>query len=129
MSDYNSPTQQLAMVFSLLGQPARLQILLAIGSNHACVCHLEAMLGFRQAYISQQLMGLRKAGLVETERSGKNIFYHLRDPRWLDLIRQAAENLNVELPDYIMPEIPNCVYRCSSENLLKSSTKSFFEKD
>ena len=42
-----------------------LEILLAIGAGEACVCHLEAVLGYRQAYISQQLMALREAGLLD----------------------------------------------------------------
>ena len=44
-----------------ISKPARIQILLAIGEDEACVCHLEAVLGYRQAYISQQLMALREA--------------------------------------------------------------------
>lgn len=81
---------RVANLFHLLGQPGRLMILLVIGEFEACVCHLEAVLGFRQAYISQQLMVLREAGLVETRRDGRNIFYCLSDPRLLEVIRQTA---------------------------------------
>ncbi len=48
-------------IFRQLSQPSRIEILLAIGEGEACVCHLEAKLGMRQAYISQHLMALRDA--------------------------------------------------------------------
>ena len=73
-----------------IGQPVRVQILFIIGAREACVCHLEAALGLRQASISQHLMVLRKAGLVTAQREGRNIFYHLAHPETLDILRQAA---------------------------------------
>ena len=73
-----------------LSKPARIQILLAIGGGEACVCHLEAALGYRQAYISQHLMALREAGILETRREGRFVFYRLADMRILDLIRKAG---------------------------------------
>ena len=35
--------ESIAKVFRLLGQPARLQILLIITQEEACVCHIEAV--------------------------------------------------------------------------------------
>ena len=82
--------KDIADLLRVLGQPERLSILLVIGKGEACVCHLEAALGLRQAYISQHLMVLRQAGIVTTRRDGKNIYYHLEDPDLLDLIREAG---------------------------------------
>lgn len=73
-----------------LGQPTRVEILLTIGEGEVCVCHLESVLGQHQAKISQHLMVLRKAGVLETHRDGRFIFYRLRNPAALDLIRHAA---------------------------------------
>ena len=64
---------------------------MAIGHSEACVCHLEAAIGQRQAYISQQLMALREAGIVTSRRDGRNIYYQIKDPSILDLIRQAGK--------------------------------------
>ena len=72
-----------------LAHPVRLQILDMLRGGEVCVCHIERALDRRQAYISQQLMVLRDAGLVETRKDGLQIFYHLADPqlrRWLDLM-------------------------------------------
>jgi ArsR family transcriptional regulator len=74
-----------------------LEILLAIGAGEACVCHLETVLGYRQAYISQQLMALREAGLLNSRREGKYIYYHMAKPGVLEILQNAAQIANVEL--------------------------------
>ena len=56
------PFEAEAHFFKLLMHPARLEILDELRKDEACVCHLEAKLGYRQAYISQHIMVLRKAG-------------------------------------------------------------------
>jgi ArsR family transcriptional regulator len=107
-----SPFEDLAHFLQAIGQPARLQILLAIGEGETCVCHLETTFGWRQAYLSQHLMALRKAGLLESRREGRFIHYRLSNPRLLTLIRQAAELQNASLPDLApSPECgcPNCI--------------------
>lgn len=77
----------------------RLRILLAIGTGEACVCHLEAILGYRQAYISQQLMALREAGLLIPRRDGKYIFYRLGNTEILVVIRLAGKLAGLDTPD------------------------------
>ena len=62
--------------FRALGHPTRLEIMkVLVAEGEACVCHLEARLGLRQAYLSQQLARLRRAGLVVDRREGLNVFY------------------------------------------------------
>jgi len=82
--------KEIAFLLRVLGQPERLSILLVIGNGEACVCHLEAALGLRQAYISQHLMALREANIVMARREGRNIFYRLKNPQALDLIQLAG---------------------------------------
>jgi DNA-binding transcriptional ArsR family regulator len=81
---------QLSVLFRALTHPARLAILEAFREGEQCVCHLEAHLGYRQAYISQQLSVLREAGLIEDRRDGWNIFYRVLRPEVFGLIDQAA---------------------------------------
>ena len=92
----SSPVKRIARLLRAIDQPARLQILMAIATGEACVCHLEAALGMRQAYLSQHLMALRKARVLKTRREGRYIFYRLSDPQLLDLIQLAAEMTGVE---------------------------------
>jgi ArsR family transcriptional regulator len=101
-----------ARTFHLIGQTSRLEILLAIGSGEACVCHLEAWLGYRQATISQQLMLLRDAGLVVSRREGKHIFYSIKDPAVIDSIARIARLEGAEASDLerfaTVAPLPNC---------------------
>lgn len=78
---------QLAEIFKGMAHPARLQILDLLREGEMCVCHIEATLQRRQAYISQQLMTLRDAGLVESRRDGLQVYYRLAHPQIPDLLR------------------------------------------
>jgi len=115
-----SSVEQVASFLQIIGQSARLQILLAIGREEPCVCHLEATFGWRQAYLSQHLMALRKAGIVVTSRKGRNIHYRLSNPGLLAIIQQAAEIQGVSLPE-LAPSAecncPNCNEHRSEECL------------
>jgi ArsR family transcriptional regulator, arsenate/arsenite/antimonite-responsive transcriptional repressor len=85
-----NPLEPVASLLETISPLTRLQILLAIGTGEACVCHLEAALNLRQAYISQHLMVLRKADILLDRREGRYIFYRLKDPSLLDLITVSA---------------------------------------
>ena len=67
--------QDQASLYRALNHPVRLAILDILRDGEQCVCHMEAILGLRQAYISQHLMVLRETGLVEDRRDGWNVFY------------------------------------------------------
>ncbi len=91
------PQKELSNLLFLIGQPVRLQILTALGIQEACVCHLEAVLGLRQAALSQHLMILRKAKLVNSRREGRNIFYRLANPDLLVSLQQLGSAAGVDL--------------------------------
>ncbi|MBI5564171.1 MAG: helix-turn-helix transcriptional regulator [Chloroflexi bacterium] len=80
-----------AKLFKTLMHPARLEILDILRDGEHCVCHLEAALGYRQAYISQQLMVLREAGLVQDRRDGWNMYYRVVQPSIYAVIDAAQQ--------------------------------------
>jgi DNA-binding transcriptional ArsR family regulator len=82
MSVYKEP----ARFFHILSHPARLQILDILRRGEECVCHIQSLLGRRQAYVSQQLMVLRDAGLVADRKDGLNVFYRLADTAAADAL-------------------------------------------
>jgi ArsR family transcriptional regulator len=89
-----------AEIFKVLTHPARLAILDILRDGEHCVCHMEAWLGYRQAYISQQLSVLRQAGLISDRRDGWNIYYQIADERIykvLDQVREMTGSKAVEL--------------------------------
>ena len=75
--------------FKLLGHVVRLQILDILRRNPECVCHLEAVLGKPQPYISQQLRVLREAGVISDSKDGLNVYYHLIDTEVAALLTLA----------------------------------------
>jgi DNA-binding transcriptional ArsR family regulator len=82
MDDY----ERQARFFHILSHPARLQILDILRKGDECVCHIQSLLGKRQAYVSQQLMVLRDAGLVTDHKDGLNVFYRLSQPAVNDVL-------------------------------------------
>jgi ArsR family transcriptional regulator len=95
--------QQQAQIFRALMHPARLAILELLGGGELCVCHLTAALGYRQAYISQQLAILREAGLVADRREGWNIYYWIAQPKVLALIDIARVMVGDTLARDLVP--------------------------
>ncbi|HEX2991113.1 MAG TPA: metalloregulator ArsR/SmtB family transcription factor [Anaerolineales bacterium] len=109
--------EQIAGPLEAIASAQRVALLLAIGNGEACVCHLEASLGWRQAYISQHLMALRKADVLQDRREGRYVFYRLKDIALLDLIvaaarisGMAAEPISALLETQVHPscECPQC---------------------
>ncbi len=84
-------SKQIAAPIEAIASPQRIAILLAIGHGEACVCHLESALGWRQAYISQHLMALRKTDILDDRREGRYVYYRLKNTSYLDLITASAE--------------------------------------
>lgn len=71
---------QMAAVFRVLGEPARLQIISLIAAQPAgevCVCELTEPLGLSQPTISHHLKVMYEAGLLHKERRGNWIYYKL----------------------------------------------------
>lgn len=83
-------SEKISTPLTAIASPQRIAILIAIGTGEACVCHLETALGWRQAYISQHLMSLRKADILLDRREGRYVFYRLKDVSLLDLITASA---------------------------------------
>lgn len=103
-----------ARLFRTLMHPTRLAILEALRDGEECVCHLEAHLGYRQAYISQQLAVLRKARLIMDRRDGLNVFYRIVQPDVLTLLDTArtlvggAERADVRAATVVDCPCPKC---------------------
>ena len=106
-----TPFEHQAAYFKALAHPIRLQILATMRLGEACVCHLEALLGKRQAYISQQIGVLKQAGLLSERRDGTYIYYSLADPALetiLDISRHVVDEQKstadrIDLSDKLIP--------------------------
>jgi ArsR family transcriptional regulator len=105
-------SNEISQLFKVMGDPFRVRLLLALAGQEACVCHLERLLGKRQAYISQHLMNLREAGLLTARRDGKYIFYKLKDRKLLSLIQRTADIVGLPGAELKSGPAKNNLYKC-----------------
>jgi len=104
MNEFTPP----ANLFKALMHPARLSILEILRDGEQCVCHLEAVLGCRQAYISQHLMFLRQVGLVEDRRDGTRIFYRVIKAEVFNLVDAAMQMSGMKPIQRTNIKVDNC---------------------
>jgi len=69
-----------------LANPDRLLLLCQLSQGERNVGELEALLGILQPTLSQQLAVLRREGLVDTRREGKQVYYRISSPQALAVI-------------------------------------------
>ena len=84
-----------ADAFKALGNPSRLQILIALDDRELCVCDIAELLGVSMSGASQQLRMLRNLDAVDYRTDGKLAYYTLADPFWLGLAEAMIEKLEV----------------------------------
>ncbi|MFL6447418.1 MAG: metalloregulator ArsR/SmtB family transcription factor [Bryobacteraceae bacterium] len=94
---------QILRSLRLLSDPTRVRLLLLLESEELSVVELQGILAKGQSQISTHLSQLKRVGLVEDRRIGKNIFYRLKPVRsdgdarisaeLLDLLRNAASEI------------------------------------
>ena len=105
--------RQVAQILKAIAHPVRLRILNALREDEECVCHLTALLHQRQAYVSQQLMFLRQAGLIEDRKEGWRVYYRIKTPQVvavLDTVNvlAGAEGLVTEAKTVAACPCPKC---------------------
>jgi DNA-binding transcriptional ArsR family regulator len=69
-----------AEILKTLASPRRLEILHMLARGPIEVGHLAVAIGATQPNVSQHLAMLRTAGIVESERDGREVRYRLADP-------------------------------------------------
>ncbi len=99
-------------LFKALTHPVRLAILGILRGGEQCVCHMEAALGLRQAYISQQLMVLRDAGIILDRRDGLNVYYRVIQPEIYAVLALILQMTGTQASKLILTPVactcPNC---------------------
>ena len=86
-----SSAEEVSGVLKALAHEDRLLLLCEISQGELCVSELADRLDIRQPSLSQQLGVLRREGLVETRRQGKQIYYRIADAKVLAVLRTLYE--------------------------------------
>ncbi|HET9186795.1 MAG TPA: metalloregulator ArsR/SmtB family transcription factor [Acidothermaceae bacterium] len=88
-----SAVTDLADVFSLLADPGRLRLLVALLGAELCVCDLAAAAGMGESATSHALRILRAHRVVAVRRSGRMAYYSLADAHVRMLLDLALAHL------------------------------------
>ncbi len=89
--------ERLAAPFALLADPSRLRIVYAlVEGGPMCVSDVAAAAGSGDSATSHQLAKLKAAGVVRSERKGREIWYQVADAHIRLLLDVAAEHYLAE---------------------------------
>lgn len=85
MEQIKSVHEAKARIFKALAHPTRLYLLEKIYFEPMCVSDLLEGLDANVSTVSRHLLELKRAGIVEDEKKGKNVYYKLSMPCVLEM--------------------------------------------
>ena len=98
---FSKKQNELADLFRVLANPARIAILEYLGRQRACICNdIVEEIGLAQPTVSQHLKELKRIGLIKGEIDGKKVCYCID----LEKLKSAQEQLN----DFFNTTKDNC---------------------
>ncbi len=85
--------ERLSLTYSVLGDPNRLKIVMALRNVEMCVCDLAAFAGLSESAVSHQLRRLKDLALVKKRRAGQIIYYSMDDEHVAELLDIGVEHI------------------------------------
>lgn len=87
---------ELIKILKAVSDPTRLRILMSLVNGELCVCRITALLKLAPSTISKHMSILKNAGLVESRKEGKWVFYKLNykvkmNSNILQIIQESLE--------------------------------------
>lgn len=83
---FNTKQNELAILFKVLSNPARIAILEYISQQESCICNdIVDEIGLAQPTISQHLKELKSIDLIKGEIEGKKVCYCIDLVRWAEI--------------------------------------------
>ena len=74
-----------------LSDPSRVRILLALRRRELCVCQVTELFNFAPSTMSKHLSILRQAGLIQSRKAERWVYYRLPDKPVPPTIREALD--------------------------------------
>ncbi len=100
--------ERLGTFFGLFANPVRMKIFCCLQHGPQSVSYIAREAGITLPNTSQHLRRMRQLGAVNSMRSGRSIYYHVADQRFI----QAA-NLVADALDQLNKPAASCVFRTS----------------
>ena len=96
--------QTVADIFKQLGDGSRIRIFWLLCHCQECVTNLSAMVEMSSPAVSHHLRQLKAAGLLVSERSGKEVYYRAAETDRAQLLHRMIEQLvEIACPGHSAP--------------------------
>lgn len=82
-----------AEIFHQLSDGTRLQILWLLCHSEECVNNIAAAIGMSMPAVSHHLRNLKQAGLIDSRRDGKEVYYTLMDTPKAKLVHKMVDDV------------------------------------
>lgn len=87
--EYIENVEKVSKIFSLLGESARMKILLSLMEGELCVYHICEITGAKQSVTSQHLRKLKDNGIIKCRKEANQVLYSLKDEHVKTIIQTA----------------------------------------
>jgi DNA-binding transcriptional ArsR family regulator len=84
--------EERAKVMKAMAHPSRLLIIDELSHGERCVCELTELVGHDMSTVSKHLAVLKRAGIVQDEKRGLQVYYRLKVPCILNFF-QCVESV------------------------------------
>lgn len=91
---YVKSVEAVSNVFSLLGEPARMKIVLALMEGELCVYHICEITGGKQSATSQHLRKLKDGHILKSRKEANQVLYSIADEHIASIISTAILHLD-----------------------------------
>ena len=95
--DYLESVKEISEIFSLLGEPTRVKILLALMEGELCVYHICEITGGKQSAVSQHLRKLKDKNIIKSRKEGNQVLYSVADEHIATIVKTALEHRGCRL--------------------------------
>lgn len=91
-NEYSESVKEISEIFSLLGEPARVKILLALMEGELCVYHICEITGGKQSAISQHLRKLKDKNIIKSRKEANQVLYSIADDHIATIVKTALKH-------------------------------------
>ena len=91
--EFNSGVEEVSKIFSMLGEPNRMKIILALMEGELCVYHICEITGGKQSAISQHLRKLKDNHIVKSRKDATQVLYSISDEHIYSIVKMALEHV------------------------------------
>lgn len=87
-----SSVEEASKIFSLLGEPNRMKIILALMEGELCVYRICEITGGKQSATSQHLRKLKDNHIVKSRKEANQVLYSICDDHIYTIVKTALEH-------------------------------------